>query len=363
MRLAASSISEPTSARPRRMLTRMATKSASDEEDGGGVADRLLDVGQDHLVARLQHQCPPPTQCGPSASWPVVLVPIGGPWMTRPVFTVEHPARDLHGEAVHAPRSRTTLLLTRLVVLRAVARALEPLRGLHTTAHGSPGAGTSGTAPPHQPPCRASTGAGYTFSAFSSADAGYSVIHMRPSARYKNPVVGLDRRDHVATRCRPGSSSRTRPSGSATGTRSPPHRSPTSARPITRDDRPVEELTTGDADRLRVRRHVLRQITRRRPSPTPAHDAPTPPPPRPDDPTPAASTSASSTDGLSRLRVSRDNAPVADPTSRRRAAANSTTPANTTTTGMTITRGFMGDSYLCPIRARRTGLGPRERRS
>ena len=34
---------------------------------------------------------PEPTQCGPSASWPVVFVPIGGPWMIKPVFTVNTP--------------------------------------------------------------------------------------------------------------------------------------------------------------------------------------------------------------------------------------------------------------------------------
>src|SRR3954451_21861506 len=39
-------------------------------------------------------------------------------------------ARDLHREAVHAARRRTPLLLADPVVLRAVARALEPLRGL-----------------------------------------------------------------------------------------------------------------------------------------------------------------------------------------------------------------------------------------
>src|SRR6478735_7231046 len=34
----------------------------------------------------------------------------------------------------------------------------------------------------------ARSGAGYTALAFSNADAGYSVIHMRPSARYRNPA-------------------------------------------------------------------------------------------------------------------------------------------------------------------------------
>ncbi len=28
---------------------------------------------------------------GPSASWPVVLVPIGGPWRTAPVLTIRLP--------------------------------------------------------------------------------------------------------------------------------------------------------------------------------------------------------------------------------------------------------------------------------
>ena len=43
--------------------------------------------------ASPQHQCSPPPvmQCGPSASWPVVLVPIGGPGTTVPVSTVTSP--------------------------------------------------------------------------------------------------------------------------------------------------------------------------------------------------------------------------------------------------------------------------------
>src|SRR5689334_8694756 len=39
-------------------------------------------------------------------------------------------ARDGRGEAIHAARGRAALLLAGLVVLRAVARALEPLRRL-----------------------------------------------------------------------------------------------------------------------------------------------------------------------------------------------------------------------------------------
>ena len=67
-------------------------------------------------------------QLGPSASWPVVLVPIGGPWMIAPVSTVRVPDRiDVHRKAVHAARGRTAALLTDAVVLRAVAGALEPL--------------------------------------------------------------------------------------------------------------------------------------------------------------------------------------------------------------------------------------------
>src|SRR3546814_1563630 len=37
-------------------------------------------------------QCDPPLmQFGPSASWPVVLVPMGGPWMMVPVSTERTP--------------------------------------------------------------------------------------------------------------------------------------------------------------------------------------------------------------------------------------------------------------------------------
>ena len=71
---------------------------------------------------------PPETQCGPSASWPVVLVPIEGPWKIRPVSIVTLPPLDVDAEAVHAARRGSGLLLTGPVVLAAVARALEPLR-------------------------------------------------------------------------------------------------------------------------------------------------------------------------------------------------------------------------------------------
>ena len=67
----------------------------------------------------------------------------------------------------------------------------------HTTAPDNPDAGTSDTAPPPRPPCPPTPHAGYTFLAFSNADAGYCVIHIRPSARYKNPDRRLDLGDHV----------------------------------------------------------------------------------------------------------------------------------------------------------------------
>ena len=45
---------------------------ADDEDDGDDHPDRGGRGGEDHA------QCPPPVmQCGPSASWPVVFVPIG----------------------------------------------------------------------------------------------------------------------------------------------------------------------------------------------------------------------------------------------------------------------------------------------
>ena len=42
-------------------------------------------------ASRSQHQCAPAwlMQWGPSASWPVVLVPIGGPWTREPVSTMK----------------------------------------------------------------------------------------------------------------------------------------------------------------------------------------------------------------------------------------------------------------------------------
>ena len=111
----------------------------------------------------------------------------------------------------------------------------------------------------------------------------------------------------------------------------------------------VEELTTGDADRLRVRRHVLRQITGRRRPPAPGHDARAPPRPRPDDPTPAPRPRPRAPTACHACASHETDAPVADPTSRRRAAANNTTPASTTTTGMTITRGFDGGFATCAL--------------
>ena len=77
-------------------------------------------------------------QCGPSASWPVVLVPIAGPLTTTPVSTVTSPLpRNRDREAVHSARCRASLLLADAVVLRPVTRALEPLAAdalRHTTA-------------------------------------------------------------------------------------------------------------------------------------------------------------------------------------------------------------------------------------
>ena len=78
---------------------------------------------------------PPPTQCGPSASWPVVLVPIGGPWMIGAGVDAER----RRPSTVIGKRSRPrgagpALLLADAVVLRAVALALEPLRG-HALRH------------------------------------------------------------------------------------------------------------------------------------------------------------------------------------------------------------------------------------
>ena len=104
----------------------------SDDEDDHG---RSLLRGGEQRAALSDPR--PVTQCGPSASWPVVLVPMGGPRMTVPVLTMSVAARDRHGEAVEAARRRATLLLTDPVVLRAVARALEPLRrdaGRHAAA-------------------------------------------------------------------------------------------------------------------------------------------------------------------------------------------------------------------------------------
>ena len=69
-------------------------------------------------------------QCGPSDSWPVVLVPIGGPGDDGLGVDDDDAALDGDREAVQAPRRGAALLLADPVVLRAVARALEPLRRL-----------------------------------------------------------------------------------------------------------------------------------------------------------------------------------------------------------------------------------------
>ena len=69
-------------------------------------------------------------QCGPSASWPVVLVPMAGPRREGPVSMMRLPRGHGDGAAVEAAGRRAALLLADPVVLRAVAGALEPLRGL-----------------------------------------------------------------------------------------------------------------------------------------------------------------------------------------------------------------------------------------
>ena len=70
-----------------------------------------------------------PTQNGPSAPWPVVSVPIGGPVIGRPeVSMTTFWPRDRDDAAVEAARRRAAALLADPVVLRAVAGALEPLR-------------------------------------------------------------------------------------------------------------------------------------------------------------------------------------------------------------------------------------------
>src|SRR5690606_628871 len=48
---------------------------------------------RDRRGGQGNHQCSAaPTQCGPSASWPVVLVPIGRPAQTVPVSMMTSPA-------------------------------------------------------------------------------------------------------------------------------------------------------------------------------------------------------------------------------------------------------------------------------
>ena len=69
------------------------------------------------------------------------------------------PPAMVSDEAVEAAGRRARLLLADPVVLRAVARALEPLRRSGTTARGSRGARTSGTARRCPAPCPAMTGA------------------------------------------------------------------------------------------------------------------------------------------------------------------------------------------------------------
>ena len=84
------------------------------------------------LAARINDSARPALsmQCGPSASWPVVLVPIGGTLERCAGVDDDDVAGDLDAEAIQATRRRAALLLTDPVVLRAVARALEPLRGV-----------------------------------------------------------------------------------------------------------------------------------------------------------------------------------------------------------------------------------------
>ena len=119
-------------------------------------------------------------QCGPSASWPVVLVPIGGPGDDRAgVDDDVAVAADRDREAVHAARRRAGLLLADLVVLRAVARALEPLAGdalRHAAAEVRALLVERDDALLHagEDRCRRRSPA-----ALGSASAGYSVIHVR----------------------------------------------------------------------------------------------------------------------------------------------------------------------------------------
>src|SRR5206468_1657102 len=65
---------------------------AAEQHGHDGQAQRALGRRGDH-----HHPLPIETQCGPSASCPVVLVPIGGPRMMVPVSTLTLPPSILTG--------------------------------------------------------------------------------------------------------------------------------------------------------------------------------------------------------------------------------------------------------------------------
>ena len=90
--------------------------------------DRVLEAGRQHRKVEAH------TQSAPSAACPVVSVPIGGPMMIVPVSTrsMLPPPDDLERETgrAHGGRAPPRFSPPHPVVLRAVAGALEPLRGL-----------------------------------------------------------------------------------------------------------------------------------------------------------------------------------------------------------------------------------------
>ncbi len=166
-------------------------------------------------------------------------------------------------EAVEATRRRAALLLADPVVLRAVARALEPLRASGTTARGSRGARTSGTArrSPCSMPVQIERRARRPSSAFGRSAFGYGYdvgprrgdVERRLRCRSYVCDVGVDDADvDLAAEAAPRRAARgTR--ATRRRTRRGRSRSPTRIAA-------VEELAPGDAELLLVDRLVLDDV-------------------------------------------------------------------------------------------------------
>ena len=97
--------------------------------DGGGADEpaSALDGAGDEQAFDLKRRH---AQCGPSASCPVVLVPMGGPWVRAPVSTVTTPPSTATAKRSRPRGAGPAFFSPTRLYLRAVARALEPLRRL-----------------------------------------------------------------------------------------------------------------------------------------------------------------------------------------------------------------------------------------